>query len=59
MTGSIGGGLIARAKPRMATIEATITRADGTVEHRGVVSYYHRNPLKRIWWRLKQIGRKR
>lgn len=59
MTGSIGGGLIARAKPRMATIEAKVTRRDGSVEDLGVVSYYHRNPLKRIWWRLKQIGRKR
>lgn len=60
MTGNIGGGLIARAKPKMATIEATITRADGTVERLGVVSYYHRNPLKQLWWNVKKkIERKR
>jgi len=34
------------------TIEAVITRADGTVEHLGTVSYWHRNPLRRLWWRL-------
>lgn len=59
MTGNIGGGLIARAKPKMASIEAVITRADGTVERLGTISYYHRNPLKRVWWKVKKrFGRK-
>ena len=35
------------------TITAVITRADGTVEHLGVISYYNKNPLKQLWWHLK------
>lgn len=34
--------------------EATIIRADGTVEPLGVVSYWHRNPLRRFAWGLKR-----
>jgi len=46
-----------------ATIEAVIIRADGTIEELGVVSYWHKNPLKRLAWRMKRaikqaIGRK-
>lgn len=46
-----------------ATIEAVIIRADGTVEQLGVISYWHKNPLKRLAWRMKRaakslIGRK-
>lgn len=46
-----------------ATIEAVIIRADGTVEPLGVISYWHKNPLKRLAWRVKRaikqaIGRK-
>ena len=37
-----------------ATIEATVIRADGRREELGVVSYYHRNPLKRAVWAIKQ-----
>lgn len=44
---SIRGGLIAHMKPREITIEAVVTRADGTVERYGAVAYYHRNPLRR------------
>ena len=40
---------------KWATIEATITRADGTVETLGCVSYYHKNPLKRWAWRIANI----
>lgn len=46
------GTVIAPAKARSAEIEVTIIRANGTIEHRGVVSYWHRNPLKRLAWRL-------
>lgn len=38
-----------------ASIEAVIIRADGTRENLGVVSYYHRNPLKRLAWRAKRL----
>ncbi len=37
-----------------ATIAAVVIRADGTKEDLGVVSYWHRNPLKRLLWRVKR-----
>lgn len=37
---------------REASISAVITRADGTVENLGCVSYWHKSPLKRLAWRL-------
>lgn len=40
---------------REATIEMVVTRADGTVENLGVVSYWHKNPIKRLAWRVKQL----
>lgn len=42
----------ATGKLKAATLEITVTRADGTVERLGVVSRYHRNPLKRLFWRI-------
>jgi hypothetical protein len=51
----IRGPILAKGKAREATLEAVITRADGTVERLGVVSYWHRNPLKRWAWRLYQL----
>jgi len=35
-----------------ASIEAVVIRADGTRENLGVVSYYHKNPLKRLYYKL-------
>jgi len=32
-----------------------ITRADGRVEDLGIIDYYHKNPLRRIAWRLRQF----
>jgi len=40
---------------RQVTLEARIIRADGTVEELGVISYWHRNPFKRLAWRLRRI----
>jgi hypothetical protein len=34
------------------TFEAVVTRADGTVENLGPVSYWHKSPLRRLLWRL-------
>ncbi len=45
---------VAHSGAREATISAVVTRADGSVENLGVVSYWHRNPLKRLWWNIKQ-----
>lgn len=35
-------------------ISAIITRADGTKEDLGTIQYWHKNPLKRILWRIKK-----
>ena len=45
---------IVRGEAREATIEAVITRADGRVERLGTISYWHKNPLKRLWFRLSR-----
>lgn len=31
---------------------AVVIRADGTVEDLGVIAYHHKNPLRRLAWRL-------
>ncbi len=43
----------AKAKMKEASIAVRILRADGHVEDLGVVSYWHKNPLRRLWWRLR------
>lgn len=35
-----------------AEVFATVTRADGTVEELGSIAYWHRNPLRRLKWRI-------
>lgn len=52
-------GIAATAQAKEASIEAVIIRADGTREDLGVVSYWHRNPLKRLAWRITQARKKR
>jgi hypothetical protein len=49
----------AKGGVREATIEAVVIRKDGTREDLGVVSYYHKNPLRRAAWALKQKMRSR
>lgn len=47
MTGTVHSHLQAKE----ITISAVVHRANGKVENLGVISYYHRNPLKRLlWW---------
>ena len=41
-----------------ASIAAVVIRKDGTREDLGVVSYWHRNPLKRLKWALAQRARR-
>lgn len=44
-------------RPKQASIEAQIIRADGTVEELGTVDYYHRSLFMRLWFRLwKRLG---
>ena len=38
-------------------VEHVITRADGTIERVGTAAYWHKNPLRRAWWRL--VGARR
>lgn len=47
-----------KGKAREASIHAVVTRADGTVEDLGVVSYWHRNPLRRWAWRVRHPKKK-
>lgn len=60
---SIKGGLITDSKARKASVYAVVTRADGTVENRGLISYYHRNPLLRwpvnLWLSVKKLFKTR
>lgn len=42
-------------QPVSITLERQITRADGSVEPREVVAFYHRNPLKRALARLRGV----
>jgi hypothetical protein len=48
------GTLIAHGKAREASITATVIRADGRVEQLGVVTYWHRNPLRRWAWHARR-----
>jgi hypothetical protein len=51
------GQFVCPAKMKNATLRAVITRADGTVEDLGEVSYYDSNPLKQLLWRAKYYVR--
>lgn len=35
-----------------AQVTAVIIRVDGTREDLGVISRWHANPLRRLWWRI-------
>ena len=50
-------GLTAHSRVREAQIQAVVIRADGRRENLGTISYYHKNPLKRWFWRLKEMFR--
>ena len=42
------------AKVKQMELSAIITRADGTIEDLGTIQYWHKNPLKRMIWRIKK-----
>ena len=46
--------MLVPSNAKEAQISVVITRANGTVEHLGVVSYWHKNPIKRIFWSIKK-----
>lgn len=41
------------------SLSAVVIRADGTREDLGAIAYYHRNPLRRLWARVKRLGKVR
>lgn len=50
-------GMTVRSGTKSASIHAVKIKADGTRIPLGVVAYWHRNPLRRWWWRIKQAVR--
>ena len=44
---------IAPGNIKSASLEAVIIRADGTRENLGTIAYWHKNPLRRIWFWLR------
>jgi hypothetical protein len=48
-------GFSVSSDTKEVTVTAVITRADGTIENLGLVTYYHRNPLRRWVYRLGQF----
>lgn len=51
----IRGGFLVNSKAQSAEVSAVVLRADGTVVRLGTVAYWHKNPLRRLLWRLKQL----
>ena len=47
--------VLSKSPVRSSQISAVIIRADGTREELGVVSYWHRNILKRAWFNIKKF----
>ena len=39
---------------KSAEVSMVVIRANGAVEDLGVVSYYHKNPFKRLIFKIKQ-----
>lgn len=44
--------LAASGKTQALTMRAQIVRADGSIEDLGVVAYWHRNPLRRLLYKV-------
>jgi len=47
-------GEIRTSQPvKMVSLEAKVIRANGDVEDLGMIAYWHRNPFKRLAFKLK------
>lgn len=46
-----------KGRVQKVTWEAVVIRADGSKEDLGTVAYYHRNPLRRWAWAVKNYLR--
>lgn len=49
--------MLVPSKAKEASIHAVVTRADGTVEALGCISYWHKNPLRRLAWKIRRWTR--
>ena len=47
--------LVTNSNAKEIQLVAIITRANGQVEHLGVVDYWHKNPFKRLMWKIKRL----
>ena len=45
---------LANSQVKQMELSARIIRADGTIEDLGTIQYWHKNPLKRLLWRIKK-----
>ena len=43
-----------KSEVKAMELTAVIIRADGKVEDLGSIQYWHKNPLKRLFWRIKK-----
>lgn len=48
MMSSMGGGVFTKTDAKESEIRIVVTRADGRIEDYGRVSYWHKNPLRRL-----------
>jgi hypothetical protein len=46
--------IISDAKVKQMELSAVIIRADGSTQDLGTIQYWHKNPLKRLIWRIKK-----
>jgi hypothetical protein len=53
------GTSLIQAGAKKTILRATIVRADGRTEELGVISYWHKNPIKRAWFGFLQRLKKR
>lgn len=45
---------VAKTNAKEIQLVATIRKADGTIVELGVIDYWHKNPIKRLIWRIKK-----
>ena len=45
---------VANSNAKELHLSATVIRADGTVVELGVIDYWHQDPIKRLFWRIKK-----
>ena len=47
--------IFSKSPIKESSFSGRIIKADGTIVELGEIAYYHRNPLKVIWWKIKQL----